>query len=1214
MTGFFFDERAATSAFETRFSQGPRSGFGENLVLQGRAQAMADNAFSARFNLADAYDPIVAALNEGKSGRQRNWRAVVGNPYGRTLNDPLYGPEWRAYNAPEDIEAEVWRRVQARRAVDPAFLKDGPKDRRDLHDRVRRQVLDAVEAAEEAGARATPLGQVGGFLGRMGASIVDPPNVLTAFFGAPASASILRLAVVEGLIGAVTEAGIQVDVAAYRRRLGLDYTTEQFVANVATAGAGGVLLGGAAGAGIKLTPVAREAIERKFFKQRALGRALLEIVDEAAPEDVAIGLARLNRRQLVEAFDALVAEPSEEQVLAREALRTQTEVAEENPLADTPEGRAEHLRRLVETSDAVQHGEPPRLEDVPRAERRLQAPAEVDNLDSLVWRFEPEEIEVDAELFQFKGGGDAFGVTERLQGVTAWDPVKAGLVLVYEFRDGRRFIADGHQRVGLAKRIKARDPGRDVPLFGVLLREADGVTPEQARAIAAAKNIAEGTGTPIDAAKVLKTSPELLEGLPPRSGLVRTARALTELAPEAFGLVVNEIVPAPYAALVGRLAPLGGEVDQALQVALLAQLGRAEPANPVQAEAMVRQMLEVGGDRRRQATLFGDDVVFESLMQERARVLDRAIKQLRRERNVFSTLNREQDRIEAEGNQLAAERNTRRAERDGKALDLVQILANRRGGLSDDLTAAARRAREEKRLDGAVTDFVGAVRRRVDAGDFDGLLAGATGRDREAETRAGRGPESDESLDLRGPGAEQRSLEPFAEPAGDGQADQAELLAQEIAEDRAPTPAAVEGDGDLEDLARLADAGADPEILANHPAVQARLAAMAERPPTDQAEGFGTDEFEAARRFTFQDQEVIGYDAGIRALVDAARDYAAGGLRRERRADLVLGPPAAGKSAIAERLAAFRGSAIVDADDAKRALPEYEDGLGTMAVHEESSLLSSRVLAEVVEAGDNLVLPLVGANPETIQRRVELLKALDYSVNLHVMQVEPQESFRRMVQRFLTTGRLIAPDYVRSIGDKPSKTYISIRDKDLADGYAIHDNNVPKGADPLVLEERGLDPVGSLYGSRARGRPPSDRRPREGGEGPQEQGRGRVAPPEPPRDRTPQGAQGVIPGAERISDRALAERRGRQPLRGRGAQQEPDEGLFDVAGRGQADLLDLARNPDADLDFEVPVGRGFDDAGEEIATTRTARELLEDLEEDRAFLEQLNLCDPGGRT
>ena len=1163
MTGFFFDERAATSAFETRFSQGPRSGFGENLVLQGRAQAMADNAFSARFNLADAYDPIVAALNEGKSGRQRNWRAVVGNPYGRTLNDPLYGPEWRAYNAPEDIEAEVWRRVQARRAVDPAFLKDGPKDRRDLHDRVRRQVLDAVEAAEEAGARATPLGQVGGFLGRMGASIVDPPNVLTAFFGAPASASILRLAVVEGLIGAVTEAGIQVDVAAYRRRLGLDYTTEQFVANVATAGAGGVLLGGAAGAGIKLTPVAREAIERKFFKQRALGRALLEIVDEAAPEDVATGLARLNRRQLVEAFDALVAEPSEEQVLAREALRTQTEVAEENPLADTPEGRAEHLRRLVETSDAVQHGEPPRLEDVPRAERRLQAPAEVDNLDSLVWRFEPEEIQVDAELFQFKGGGDAFGVTERLQGVTAWDPVKAGLVLVYEFRDGRRFIADGHQRVGLAKRIKARDPGRDVPLFGVLLREADGVTPEQARAIAAAKNIAEGTGTPIDAAKVLKTSPELLEGLPPRSGLVRTARALTELAPEAFGLVVNEIVPAPYAALVGRLAPLGGEVDQALQVALLAQLGRAEPANLVQAEAMVRQMLEVGGDRHRQATLFGDDVVFESLMQERARVLDRAIKQLRRERNVFSTLNREQDRIEAEGNQLAAERNTRRAERDGKALDLVQILANRRGGLSDDLTAAARRAREEKRLDGAVTDFVGAVRRRVDAGDFDGLLAGATGRDREAETRAGRGPESDEDLNLRGPGAEQRSLEPFAEPAGDGQTDQAEFLSGEIAEDvQSVTPSSARSSAEAGAPRITAETSAPPGIQAPSRQVSTRelpsgISTSRETDPLVRVGSTRTfEEFSLGAIDDTSNRKILQGSSDFNLLLETAVEVEP--VFRGRLEDL----------AAAVRGAELFGTRVKDRPGLEE---KINQGRPPQTV---SDYLGGRIWVDGPE--DLLQLrDLVGRSFRVIDID-DFLEAPKLGYRAAHMQLDLGNGMSAELQ--------VMPRAIGEVQEKVHKIYDKWKRKTALTAEETRELQADRRRSEEIFDGAWRT---SAF-ARAQERPIAE------------------------------GAQRVIPGAERISDRALAERRGRAPLRGpRGAeapQQPADEGLFDVAGRGQADLLDLVGDPAAALDFEVPIGRGFDEAGNEIPTTRSARDLLADVERDRAFVEQLSLCTAGDAT
>lgn len=57
---------------------------------------------------------------------------------------------------------------------------------------------------------------------------------------------------------------------------------------------------------------------------------------------------------------------------------------------------------------------------------------------------------------------------------------------------------------------------------------------------------------------------------------------------------------------------------------------------------------------------------------------------------------------------------------------------------------------------------------------------------------------------------------------------------------------------------------------------------------------------------------------------------------------------------------------------------------------------------------------------------------------------------------------------------------------------------------------------------------------------------------------TDQGQQAVIPGAEAISDRELAERQAQAPATSEVAQQPPDEGLFDTAARGQGDLVDLA--------------------------------------------------------
>jgi len=57
-----------------------------------------------------------------------------------------------------------------------------------------------------------------------------------------------------------------------------------------------------------------------------------------------------------------------------------------------------------------------------------------------------------------------------------------------------------------------------------------------------------------------------------------------------------------------------------------------------------------------------------------------------------------------------------------------------------------------------------------------------------------------------------------------------------------------------------------------------------------------------------------------------------------------------------------------------------------------------------------------------------------------------------------------------------------------------------------------------------------------------------------PTERTAQGEQFVIPGAERISERELAERRMAERMKSGRAQKAADAGLFDLAARKQRKL------------------------------------------------------------
>lgn len=388
--------------------------------------------------------------------------------------------------------------------------------------------------------------------------------------------------------------------------------------------------------------------------------------------------------------------------------------------------------------------------------------------------FAADDIGVDAELMQFKSSGDQFGVTDRLQGVEQWDPIAAGTVTVWEGADGRRLIADGHQRLSLAKRIQAGGGG-PVELNAFVLREADGFTAADARIVTALKNIGEGTGTAADAAKVLRDAggeyaEAIAKKLPPRSALVRDGKALARLSDEAFGAIVNEVIPENYGAAIGHLAP-----DPATHMALVDVLHRADPPNRRQAEAIVRQALDAGFTRETQDGLFGAQDLVRELFAERAKVLDKGLAELKRLKGAFQVAARNADTLDAAGNKIDVGASEAAAQGNAAALALVERLALRKGNAVNELIdQAARRIADGEPLARVVRDFVAAVRELdLKALEREGGQPGAAG------DGAGGSGRTEQPLgeDPQGPGE--------LTPAERDQADQLGLLG-----DPAPDPKA----------------------------------------------------------------------------------------------------------------------------------------------------------------------------------------------------------------------------------------------------------------------------------------------------------------------------------------------------------------------------------------------------------------------------------------
>ena len=1175
----------------------------ERMGLAFQSTSRGDSHIARSRGLSDVFDTIITSINEDVGPIE--FRDIGGEqvPSRITINPAMFLNEVSLLGTFGEREyryagQQLFDNVLAYEEANPGSISPEILNLMSFDAVEQRMAENAIALRQEfESVAALPGGSfvefVGQFAGGMQDIADDPLQAASMFVGGAGAKTLYAFAFREALIGAGFEAARQPQLAEWYGRLGIEYSSEDFFRNVG--------FGAAAGAGFAVGAEAIGMGLRRAFGggQRPPGGAV-----GGQPTSNPDPLNLLSTQQLREGVEAMRAAGVSFNSEASAAF-TLAQRIEETQSFNFGLPPAEYARNLSLAELGVAEGKIPEdlLYNTPSVATReaLQAAQpEMENLGGVIYAFDPRDIGVDARTFQFKGGGDEFGVTDRLLYITEWDPQLAGVVTVYEYADGRLFIADGHQRVALAKRLMSQNPDLNIQLYGYRLREVDGVTPEQAMISAAVTNIAQGTGSIIDAAKIARMDPERFRSmvgrtLPPTSQLVRQAQDMMALSQDAFGAVINEVIPSNYGAIVGRI--LGDRPE--LQQAAISVLARAEPANVFQAEAIVRQVREADVDVATQQSLFGEEMVVESLYTERARVLDRAVKTLSQDRAAFANLVRNAENIESAGNVLDRSVNQRRADLDGQAIALVQTLANRKGPLSDALSDAARLARDTGSYGASTRQFVESIRRAIADGDFERLTSGEVGRVVNDTPPSGRSEVGKEP-----------SLAGFDEPTGHGPA--VEQQADDLTREMFPEPEPVQAVevGSIDELRALVQANADRAQLDQHPTVVRALEEMDARPETIDLPGYASNEWHSSRIYTIDGQEIAGTAAALREWEIQAEQLAwvekgiePQPVARDREATIILGPPAAGKSTIANDIAIARKAAIIDSDEIKKSIPGFDRGVGAKAVHEESSTLGKILTARMLDSGTNVIIPKVGDSVASILKQVDLLKESGYSVRIVNMAVSPDNAYRRMIGRFASTGRIIPPSYLDYVGAKPSAVYQELKARGVANGYAEIDNNGAFGAPKPTTEIVGQNPLeGSPFGLAQRG-PEIGRAPDGVGAEPGRAVAAGVSPVTVTAEFTQAGEQMVIPGAERISDRELAERQAAEAMRG-GQAALPEGGLFDETARAQQDLF-----ADVNLDEEIPVSAIVDpQTGEIVPQTMTMRDLKQMLDEEDSFMDRLGYC------
>lgn len=193
------------------------------------------------------------------------------------------------------------------------------------------------------------------------------------------------------------------------------------------------------------------------------------------------------------------------------------------------------------------------------------------------------------------------------------------------------------------------------------------------------------------------------------------------------------------------------------------------------------------------------------------------------------------------------------------------------------------------------------------------------------------------------------------------------------------------------------------------------------------------------------------------------------GVKYERTAFYVIGPPAAGKSGIASKIADQCGCYILDSDYAKRKLPEYTNQIGAASlVHEESNFLvfgENGLMDLCLQCGANLVIPKIGHNIMAIVKFCSGLKRAGYKVFLVSVDLDRQEATKRAYKRFIKTKRYVPLSLIfDGYSNQPTLNYFKLKQKnvDFFDGYCQISTDVPMGQPCEVIENINMDFVNTI--------------------------------------------------------------------------------------------------------------------------------------------------------
>jgi len=280
-------------------------------------------------------------------------------------------------------------------------------------------------------------GKVGNIAGNLVSYIREPsvfmtlPLGMTYGFGKTALQTFLKTAYYEGVLGAASETSRQLNVQPYREKLGFEGAgfeagaKEVAYSTLFAAGIGGALNTGIFG----LTKLFSKSTPDMNVKM--IGKVQNNIENLTDEQTL-----KIYKENFPEQFKTKDTDD------AAKFIEDRIFEQKQNPMVDTVRSADLHNERAAEATINLLNDEPITIPD--------ELPQKLKFEDFLkgaaVEEFDINKLTTDAKTFQYKSETNEFGISDKLMGVTKWDQPSASTILVYEFKDSRLAVVDGHQR------------------------------------------------------------------------------------------------------------------------------------------------------------------------------------------------------------------------------------------------------------------------------------------------------------------------------------------------------------------------------------------------------------------------------------------------------------------------------------------------------------------------------------------------------------------------------------------------------------------------------------------------------------------------------------------------------------------------------------------------------------------------------------------------